>query len=69
MPSVALKLFATQGAWTRGQSGDYIVPPLVSIINEEPDFLWKGIRIIASFDGSAQHRSVYYGDVFLLLKK
>jgi len=27
MSSVALKLFARQGAWTHGQSGDYIVPP------------------------------------------
>jgi len=33
MPSVALKLFARQGAWTHGQSGDYIVPSLLSIIN------------------------------------
>jgi len=28
-------------------------------LSEEPDFLWKGIKIIASVDGSAQHRSVY----------
>ena len=34
----------------------------------EPDFLWKGIKIIASVDVSAQQRSVYYGDGFLLLK-
>jgi len=26
MPSVALMLFARQGAWTHGQSGDYILP-------------------------------------------
>ena len=32
---------------------------------EEPDILWKGIKFV---DGSAPHRSVYYGDVFMLLK-
>jgi len=33
MASVALKLFARQGTWTHGQSGDYMLPPLVSIRN------------------------------------
>jgi len=32
-----------------------------------PDILWKRIQIVVSFYGSAQHRSVYHGDVFLLL--
>jgi len=32
-------------------------------LSEEPDFCGK-----ESKNGSAQHRSAYYGDVFLLLK-
>jgi len=43
MPMVVLKLFAGQGSWMDGQSGDSMLPPLESINIESLMTYWHFI--------------------------